>query len=344
MERSASAVTDTPATTPRTDTVVPSDAGGTSRAAFPVMADYQVDQEVALKRAAPFGRLRKPRTHQPRGQILVPSPPGPSGRHAHRFPTVPWRVRFREEWAGLTPRVEPPLKARVGLADIVQRRGTLNHFQKIVGQANPLPQHPCPGPDRVTMPVQFHGDRTERQLVKLIAHRFASGLLDGQARYLVPRFENAPVQPTDESGPLRSLPPRRRRRVPERRKDVRNRFGPFLLVDVAVVVGQPQCHVDEPTEFRAAKSPDRNRIERQSQVGERGVRNRVRSGGIPPKLIHVSRVARDDDTVPGAQVAGGNLLDRDAVRRQPAHRGVPENFARLRQRHVDGLAIRTPRP
>ena len=144
-------------------------AGRHQRATLAVMADHQMDQEVALKRGTPVGPLRKPRAYQPRGQILVPSSPGPAGPQTHRLPAVPRRVRLREKWTGFAPWVQPPLKARVGLADIVQRRGALDHVQQVFGEADPLRQRPRPCPDSVTMPVQLHGDLTQRQFVELIA-------------------------------------------------------------------------------------------------------------------------------------------------------------------------------
>ena len=155
------------------------------------MADHQMDKEVALKRAAPVGRLRKPRAYQPRRQILVPASPGPAGRHAHRFPAVPRRIRLREKRTGLPTRIQPPLKARVGLADIVQLGSTLDHFQQIAGQADPHRGRPCTPPDCAAVLVQFHDDRTQREFVKLVAQGFVGGPLDRQAWDFVTRFENA---------------------------------------------------------------------------------------------------------------------------------------------------------
>ena len=255
-----------------------------------------------------------------------------------------WRVRLREKWTGLAPRVQPTLKARVGLADVVQRGGTLDHFQQIVGQADPLRHRPGPCPGRVTMPVEVHGDGTQRQLVELVAQGLGGGPLDRQAWHFVARFENGGPQPANESGPLAFLPSRRCRGVREGRKDVRDRFGPFRLVDLAVLVGDPQCRVDESTELRTAQSPDRDGVEGQPQVGERGVHDGFRSDGVPSEPVDVSRVARDDDPVSGTQVVGGDLLDGDTVPCQSADGVDLQDLPRLRQRHVDGLAIRAPRP
>ena len=157
-----------------------------------------------MKRRAPFGPLREPRAYQSRRQILVPSSPGPAGAHAHSLPAVPWRIRLREKWTGFASRLQPSLKARVGLADVVQRGGTLDHVEQVFGEAAPLRQRPCPCADCMAMVVQLHGDRTKRQFVEFITQGFADGSLDRQARYFAARFDGPRLQPADKPGPLRA--------------------------------------------------------------------------------------------------------------------------------------------
>ena len=75
------------------------------RSALPVMADHEMDQEVALKRGAPVGRPCQPSPHEPGGQILVSTRPSatrkrratpPSGAVARRT----WREAGRIRAAG----------------------------------------------------------------------------------------------------------------------------------------------------------------------------------------------------------------------------------------------------
>ena len=134
-----------------------------------VMADDEVDQEIGQQGVEIMVAHSHPMTHQASRQILVAAATGPSRRLACSGPTMSRRAGLGEEPSRPGLGIKPPLKARLGLARIVQEAGEFQDFDQFAGDSDTLRDQPRTGSDGHPVRFKFDGACRKRSLVKFIA-------------------------------------------------------------------------------------------------------------------------------------------------------------------------------